>query len=448
MQKNENSLNIMNSLRYCCNKCFYSGVFPVILAAASYLIYKYLDINFIIMLTIYLCTVLYWLFKLIVLPKNRSDKYGIVFLINNGEFYNEDVHSMFKKIQFELQDDFKILVFNNNFIRKLDTSEKNRNIIFKKKYSMVINLFSLVARENSESVCALTNKEITFKTPVKDMDKNIISNLQKDFCLGFKHILKLSKSNSFMDISQNADMMSLSIRYFVSIIYILFNQVDAAERQLKSMDFSNLDCNDKIVKYLRRNCIKRYAEVYYSRVINEMDKYDYLYKNDELNKILSLTSQLEKYVSSESSLTDFRYLVNDIKAKLYFAMGKYYESYGCLTFLHKKFPNDYSVLLSMAFIKLNLGDVKGLEIYKQLSRKNNIDINVINGCIAFIDNALKNTIHSVGTLVLCRGLLMYYWVDESDGQKNIKDSMNLIKNTNILSYVSGRFNCQILKKAT
>ena len=435
----ENKKDLIKIFQHYFSKFFYSAFFPVILFTISYYIYKTMKIETILLIAINIIIILYWLFKLIVIPKNRTKKYGIVFLINNGELYNENIHLMFKKLQFELQDNFKIFVFNSNFIRKLNNHEKSKNVFFKKNYHMVINLFSLSAKINAESVCSLTNKDITFLTPVPKLDEEIIENLKKDFNLGFKKILRLSEKNSFVDISQNASLLSLSIRYFVSIIYIIFNQIHLAEQQLNLMDFSSVDNNDKIVQYLRRNNVKRYAEIYYAKIICKLNKYSYLYDDNELNELNKLIEKFQKFIESDSSLTGFRYFMNDVKAKIYFAKGDYTNSLGILIRMHKKNPNDYSVLLSKAFIETNLENVKGLETYKKISKRKDINKTIIEGCIQFINNSLKNNMHNEGLLILCKGILTYYWINSTKGIEIINDSLRKISNQDIINYIKIRF---------
>jgi len=434
----ENKKDYIKVLQCYFNKFFYSLFFPIILAIFSCLIYKIQKINILILIIFNIVVIVYWLFKLIIIPKNKTKKYGIVFLINNGELYNENIYLLFKKIQFELQDNFKIFVFNNNFIRKLSDREKSKKIIFSKNYHMIINLFSLNAKENAENVCSLTNKDITFITPVQKLDEEIIENLQKDFSFGFKKILKLSENNSFIDISQNADLMSLSIRYFVSIIYIIFNQIDLAEQQLKLMDFSNVDNNDKIVQYLRRNSIKRYAEIYYVRIMKKLNTYEYLYNDVEFNELNKLIKKFNVFIDSDSSLTNLRYFMNDVNAKIYFSKGDYSNSLGCLTRMQKKNSNDYSMLLSKAFIEINLGNMKGFETYKKVSRRKDINKSIIEGCIEFINNALKSNNHNEGLLILCKGILTYYWIDSIKGMEIIDNSLNKIENQDIIKYVNIR----------
>lgn len=435
----ENKRDIIQEFQHYFNKFFYSIFFPIILLIISYFIYKNLKIDTILLIAINIIIILYWLFKLIVIPKNRTKKYGIVFLINNGELYNENVRLMFKKLQFELQDNFKILVFNSNFIRKLNNHEKSKNAFFKKNYHMVINLFSLSAKVNAENVCSLTNKDITFLTPVPQLEEGIKENLQKDFNLGFKKILKLSERNSFVDINQNANLLSLSIRYFVSIIYIIFNQVDLAEQQLNLMDFSSIDNNDKIVQYLRKNSVKRYAEIYYAKIMWRLNKYSYLYDEKEFNELSKLIEKFKLFIESDSSLTDFRYFMNDVKAKIYFAKGNYTDSFGSLMRMRKKNPNDYSMLLSKAFIEINLGNIKGFETYKKVSKRKDINKIIIEGCIQFINNALKSNMHNEGLLILCKGILTYYWIDSAKGIEIINNSLCKINNQDILNYVKIRF---------
>lgn len=431
--------DFMKLLHLYFNRFFYSCFFPIILAVISYSIYKITKANVILITLVDVIIILYWLFKLIVIPKNKTKKYGIVFLINNGELYNENIYSMIKKIQFELQDNFKIFAFYNNFMKNINTQKRYDKYIFKKNYHMIINLFSLSAKENAERVCSLTNKNITFLTFGQKLDEEVIQKLQKDFSFGFRKILKLSEKNSFVDINQNADIMSLSIRYFVSIIYIIFNQVDLAEHQLKLMDFSNVDTGDKIVQYLRKNSVRRYAEIYYIRIFMKLNDYKYLYDETELKELNKLVEKFNIFVNSDPNLTDFRYLANDINSKVLFAKGDYFNSLGNLVKMQKKNPNDYIMLLNKAFVEINQGNTKGFETYKKISKRKDINNSVIERCIRFIDSALKNSIHDEGLLFLSKGILTYYWINEIEGKEIINASLTKIKNQAITNYVKIRF---------
>lgn len=435
----ENTKDFIKLLQYYFNSFFYSVFFPIMLVIISYFFYKVWKTEITLLIVINIIIILYWLFKLIIIPKNKTKKYGIVFLINNGELYNKNIYSMFKKIKFELQDNFKIFIFNSNFIRRLNEQEKGKNIFLKKNYHMVINLFLLSAKEDAENVCSLTNKDITFLIPDLKLDEEIKENLQKEFSLGFKKILKLSEKNSYVDINQNANLLSLSIRYFVSIIYIMFNQVDSAEKQLKLMDFSMVDNNDKIVRYLRKSNAKRYAEIYYSRIMWKLNKYSYLYDKTEFNELNKLIEKLKKIIECNSFLTDFRYFMNDVESKIYFAKGDYTNSFSSLMKMRKKDSNDYVMLLSRAFIEINQGNTKGVETYKKVSKRKDINKIIIEECIQFINNALKSNIHSEGLLILCKGIITYYWIDSAKGIEIINSSLCKISNQNILNYVKVRF---------
>ena len=114
------------------NSFFYSWKFLVILAIFIYLLYKFVENNIFILAFIYIFILIFWFIKLIYIPKNRSEKYGIVFLLNNGDAYDENIDSMFKKLKFMLEDDFKILVFNNNFLKNINKQEKKEKVLFKK----------------------------------------------------------------------------------------------------------------------------------------------------------------------------------------------------------------------------------------------------------------------------------------------------------------------------
>lgn len=436
--KNKNSF--LNLIQHSFNRLFYSVFFPIILLIFLYFINKFWTVSVKLLIIINFIMIFYWLFKLIYIPKNKTQKYGIVFLINNGELYNESIYLMFKKLQFELQDNFKILVFNSNFIRKFNDLDKNNKVFFKKKYHMIINMFSLNAKINAENISSLKNKNITFLTPVPELDEKIKENLRKDFSYGFKKILELSEKNSYIDINKNANILSLSIRHFVSIIYLIFNQVDLAEKQLKLMDFSGVDNNDKTVQYLKKSRNNRYAEIYHYRINRRLNKCSYLYDATELNELCELVQKFKILIESDSSLIDYRCFMNDTKSKICFAEGNYSESLASLMRLYKKNPNDYSVILSKAFVEINQGNIKGFETYKKISKKKDINKKIImEECIPFIDNALKNSNHDKGLLLLCKGILTYYWIDSIKGLEMINDSLSKIKNQDILNYAKVRF---------
>ena len=425
---------------YIKNKWFYSWKFLVILSFLTLLLYISTKTSILLLCVLYILESICWLVKLIFIPKNKTRKYGIVFLINNSEYYNQDIDDMFKKIQFELQDTFKILVFNTNFISRFDNFEKTKKTFFGKNYHMIINSFSLNAKENSENVCSLTNKEVTFLTPIQKLDETVIKALQKDFSFGFKKIVKISEKNSLTDIYQNADSMALSIRYLVSIVYILFNKIDLAEKQLGLMNFANVNSNDKIIQYLRKNVIKRYAEIYYVKILIKLSEFKYLYDEFEYAELVQLMNKYSTYIDSSPDLVNFRYYLKDFKAKACFAEGDYYSALGYLNELKKHDSNDCSTLLSIAFVKINIGSIKGFEYYKRVSKRKDLDISIVNECIGFIDNALNSNIHNKETLMLCKGVLLYYWVDQEEGIALIDNSLERITNDNIVKFVKVRFN--------
>ena len=68
----ENKNNFMKILQYYSNKFFYSWFFPIILAIISYLIYSTKKINIILLIIINIIISLYWLIRLIIIPKNKT----------------------------------------------------------------------------------------------------------------------------------------------------------------------------------------------------------------------------------------------------------------------------------------------------------------------------------------------------------------------------------------
>lgn len=425
-----------------CNRLFYSVYFPIFFLILIFILRSLIMLSDIFWCIIYIFLILVWLFKLLFIPRNNSDKYGVIFVIDNAELYNENRILMFKKIKFLLQSDFKIAVFNNNFLRKIDKKEKTEKILQKKNYRMIINLFALEAKENSDNVYSLAQNCITVVTPTSEIDKETYNNLQKDFTGAFKKIIKLREKNSYKDINENANVISLAIRYFTSIIYILFGELEKAKKELMNMDFSDLPVDDKNIRYLRNGVVRRYIDIYFILSIRYLNKMAYLYDINELNDFYNIEKELEKYIDSTGGCSPWiRYSNNDIKSKIYFAQGEYSKSLRCLNDMQRKKPNDYSVLLSKAFVELNIGNFKSMTIYKKLARRRDINVNDIYACIEFINNSMKNKIHDINLLNLSKGILMYHWIDSEKGKNLILSSIDNIKiqNNELVKYIKVRY---------
>ena len=429
--------DILKNIFGYCNKYYYSIYYLFISAILFYFIFYFTKINFLVFVFLYLINIIIWSIKLIFIPKNNSNKYGIIFLIDNSVYYNETLNLFFKKLKFILEDNFKIYIFNKNFINKFDTLEKKEKILNKKKYQMLINCFALEGKEASENVCSLNNKDITFMSPM--IDEVTLNNLQKEFDKGFKKIIKLREKDNYIDINENADLLSVSIRYFVCIIYIMFNQLDKAENELKSLDFGNLPVNSKVVQYLRRGVVRRFIDIYLIRIYIKINEMKYLYNESELDNIDLLQKELQIYIDSVCGDFDGSYNYLEFMAKIKYAKQDYNNSLAILNKMHKKEPNDYGVLLSMAFIYINIGNIqKGIELYKRVSRRQDVDINIIDKCIDFTDAALKNKNNNLLLLSLCKGLLLYYWIDKDEGKKIINKIYNDLDTLNELSGIDAK----------
>lgn len=303
---------------------------------------------------------------------------------------------------------------------------------------MVINLYSFKAKENSENICSLTNKDITFISPKLDVVTQ--ENLNKDFNNAFKKIMKLSEKNSYNDITENVDLMSLSIRYFVSIIYIIFNNLEKAEEELNKMNFDNLPPSDKIVQYLRKNFVMRFADIYFIRMMKIIYEKEYLYDENKFKVLCHEEQKLSNLIGTiNDNISDIKYFNNDIKAKIFFVQGNYNEAIFCLNQMIKKNQSDYAPKLSKAFIEVYSKNYKGIELYKKLSKRKDINLLVIDECINFIDNALKNNKFDSTMLLLCKGLLIYYWHSKPDGEIIISTVITKIEDVEFKEYLTVRY---------
>lgn len=418
----ENNDSIKKVLTFC-NNFFYSLLFPLFFLLLLFFIEYSFKINLIYMFLLFFIGILCWIAKLMYIPKNKSKKYGIIFLINNGMLYNESFDLFFKKIKFIMQDNFTICVFNNNFLRNNNTSEKIEKVMRRKNYQMVINSFALFAKENSENICSIDNDNITLLLPSNN--KDILNRLEFELSRGFKKYINLREKNNYIDITENSEILSASIRYLVSIIYIMFNKLDQSVTELQTINFNNLPPKNQTVKYIKREVENRYSDICIIKILRIIKDGKYLYDESILNELIILQEELQTHINRSPNYYNAVYNNYDILSKIMYAKKDYEKSYELLKTMRKKEPTDYVVVLSMAFIKINLKQIeKGVDLYKKVSKRENVDINVINECLGFIDAALKNKSYDTTLLKLSKGLLLYYWIDKSEGRNLILEIYN------------------------
>ena len=422
------------------NKFFYSYYFLPILAVLLYLLNNFLIKDLFICFAIFLLICIFWLIKLIYVPKNKSKKYGIIFLIDNNTYYNSNVNIFFKKLSFELEKYFKIQVVNKNCLKKYNTKERRDKIQATKNYQMLINTFALNAKENDNMVFSLDNKTVTFFSPVNELDKKTMNNLKKDLNNGFQRIVKLRESETYTDINENSIIMANSIRYLVSIIFILFGDFDNSKKLLDEINFENLPTNSKTVQYLRKNIVRRYIDINFNLANIIVNEQKYLYDDIELKKLEEKVNILETLIHSNNFIGYYAADFYDMKSKLLYARTNYYECEGYVTKLNKKYPNNNGILLSLAFICINNNNIKkGVEIYKKISKKKDVKIREVDECIRFVNFSLESDRYNVINLKLCLGLLTYYWKNKEEGVNILQSILNDLDNKENKKYIEVRY---------
>ena len=306
-----------------------------------------------------------------------------------------------------------------------------------KNYQMAINSFSLDAKENADPVYSLSQKDITFISP--QLEEKTANELKKELSNSFLWLVKLREKNSYKDIHLNADIMSASIRYFVSIIFIIFGNIKKAEKEINSIDINSLDSNAKETKYLKKGIPKIRFNIYYLKASKYLLSKKYLYDKEELEKLKKEESVLSSIVKEINNIPEIVYDNNGIKAKIAFAEKNYNEAIHYTNMMLKKPFSDYTVTISYAFLLIMTENVlKGINQYKKTFKKN-VSEETIDDCISFIDSSLKNPIHKKEYLLLSKGLIIYYWIDKELGKKIIKESYENITNEEIKKQLEVRY---------
>lgn len=422
------------------NKWFYSFYFPTVLLLLFFCIDKTIIKNWRLSFILYFIVILFWLIKLTYVPKNKSKKYGIIFLVDNNTYYNDNRNLFFKKLSFSLEEYFKICVINRNCLKKYDTEEAKNKIMNKKNYQMIINTFAMDTTDNNDFVCSLNNKSIIFSTPTKHLDENTMKTLQNDFNNGFHKIIKLRKKEMYNDINENTDLMANSIRYLVSIIFIIFGRLNDAENLLNKLNFSNLPSSNKIVQYLKKGIVYRYIDIHFIYSIMIVKNQKYLYDKLELMELEKHIATLEKMIQKQTINNNYLLDLYDMKAKMLFAQKKYYDSLGLLQKINRKKPHDYIILLSLGFMYINMNNIpEGVKKYKKAFGTNNIDSNKIDECISFINNCLKSRKYNATNLQICLGIIHFYWKNKEEGKAILKSVIENIKSEDDKDYIKVRY---------
>lgn len=426
---------IMGILKFL-NKLFYSALAPILTLLLVVIIgirYNKLFIPLILYAIAFLC----WIIFLTYIPKNNSNKYGIIFLINNNNLYDSNRNEFFKKLQYELRKYFEIQVVNNNFLMNIKTLEEKNKLLDRKNYQMLIDCFAQTGQYQNESISAISNNMINIYIPY-EVKKEIIDNLQQDFTKSFHKIIEFRKSSSYNDVNTNTELVANSIRYLVSIINIIFGDIDASERLIKEIKIPNKEKINNETNYILRNIPMRLFEIEITRALRILIKKDYLIDLEELEKLDKTINKLEKIIESKLNNIEYLMLFYDIKSKLLFAKNKYYDATGLLLKENKKMPKDINVLSSLGFMYINMGNIpKGLNYYKNASKIKRY--NKVNEAIEFIEVCLKDKKYDAIYLNLCLGINKYYWINKEQGQEIIINVINDIKNNEYKKIIKERF---------
>lgn len=346
----------------------------------------------------------------------------------------------FKKLSFSLENYFKILIINKNCFKKYDTEDSKKKIMNKKNYQMIINTFAMDAEDNDDYVCSLDNKSIIFAAPQSCIDEDTIKKLQTDFNNGFHKIIKLRKKEAFSDINNNTNLMANSIRYFVSIIFTIFGELEQATKLLNEIDLSTLPPSNKLVHYLNKNIICRYINIEFIYSLRIINKQEYLYNKQELMELEEHLSKLEVLIKSNSIYQNFLLDFYDMKAKVLFAKQDYYNALGLLNIINRKSPGNYITLLSIAFMHINMNNyIDGIKYYKRVSNRKDIDIHKINECISFIKNSLKSEDSNKILLNICLGIITFYWKNRYEGKVILQKTLKTVENEEMKKYIETRY---------
>lgn len=410
-------------------KKFHTIYFPFGLIILFVIVnYSFLN-NVLFFAVLYSLFIIFWIFKMIYVPKNKKQKHGIIIYIDKEVYFNRNENNFVRKLKYNLSNSFNIIVVIKNPFINLKTPERKDKFLKQKKCSMLIDSFAFEGKEDSDNIYSIETNYITILTPF--INETIIENLKRDFTNGFCRIIKLSNNNSINDVKLNADLMAASLKYFASIIYILFGQIDIAENQLKNIVLEPYLLNNKVAKYLKNSITSRCLDINIYRIEKLVEGNLYLTSEShllELKKLLIYFSNFSSYYGNNKHL---KYRILSLNAIVSYLDNKPYEAKGSLKKMNSIFPGMYIHKISEAFIDSYEENYnEAIKKYKQIFSIPNIDKTIIDNSYDFVKKEYSKK--QSRFLLFCMAAFELLYYDDINGEKNKSDFLKTLDDSQMI----------------
>lgn len=386
--------------------------------------YKKIKINIIAAIVLSIIELVWWLIKKYSVPKNKTKKIGIGFVICSKEIEKQDIEkeNFLKMLQTDFSDMFNILIYAQSEIELLTKHDYNISEIMEK-----LNLTILFeVKERKGNINNDNNYEMEIiRTTIQfsyDPGISLVQQFTNDFTKSVNKHIRISHKNSLIDGKTESSMIEISSLYIIAVINIVSPYPERSfiilDKLSAILNISTI--NKSQYQYIQKKLPIRYLEAY----------------QNTITKLLTV----EKYYCDQTILMQIKELQNNMfdlltkfkqEGKIQHPYYKiFYENYllqRAIIVYEEDGPNkaleiinkcDFSIKenhgakFSKAFLLIMTGKInEGVQTYKKLFNDNNIEPIQIEDILTFIDNRQQITPENI-YLKFCYAIINFYKKDK------------------------------------
>ena len=425
MNDNNNDTFINKIIIYI-NKFFYSPFFFLLLLVLGYILFNMYPNCLIGIVVFSIIAIIIHFFKCLYIGKNKS-KYGILFIVNNSPLYISEIASLFNVIKSSLGPDYDVKIYYDNYLNKLfnicTIADSNDKKYLNKNIHMIIDLTVFTGKNNMEDITSVRRNFIKFLVP-SSIPKEILTEVMNDLEISFVDKIDIHQNQSSKDIDNSSLIFEMFIKYVVGSINYLFGRYKDAIDVFNTMITRKSDI--AYIKKMNINKYKRIADSYNAIISKILSEQKYLYNSVELDTFdreLNKLDQCSRYLTEYPTYLNILY---DNKSFNYYAHGDLCKAMVSLDKHSNK--NDFAYSLNKAYLLLlSKKYKKAIKIYRDASRRPDIDDKVVCDCLKFIASAMKSNLYNYKDMCIAEELIRYFFCHD--------DNLGVI-----LNYVESVFN--------
>lgn len=384
--------------------------------------WKGISLDIILAIVLSIIELLIWFLWIVHIPKNKTNKQGIAFLICSNEIEKKDIEkeNFFKALKNECYELFHILIYEINDLKKY---KKNYTLDEIMKDLNLTILFEVKERNgninndnNYEIEILNTNIYFTHSISVE-----LIPTFAQDVTKSINKHLQISHSNSFIDNKNEISMLELSTLYIISIIQIVSLE---PEKSFQMLDKISAILNVTKLKkseyaYIEKNLPYRYLEAYQNTILKLLDTKKYYENPEHLRYIKNLQDTLYKKLNDYKDAGKIQKSVYKVFYQNYILQRAIilYEESGAEKALEIINKYDYTVqynhgaYFSKAFLLMMSGKVEeSIKYYMKVLKRKDLDQNQVEEILDFIN--VRQSINPDNLYIkLCYAIINYFRKD-------------------------------------